>query len=385
MGRPAAHLPLALAAGMLVTGAAMSADAGAATTTQAIPAWVHALSFKGDFRYRNETIDQQLRDRRNRDRLRVRAGFTARVNDTVRAEVGLATSEDNDPRSSNVTLGASNSRKDIYFDLAYVEWQALPSLKLLGGKMKYPWQRPGTSTLFDGDLNPEGLAAAWQQGDVFASAFHYFLDERADASESTLQGAQFGWKPALGEGRLTLAAAWFDFHRVRARDPFHAGNPHGNTTTTTGCQGGAQSCLVHDYDLLEAFAEYSHPLAGRPLVVFADLITNQAAGSSEDTAWSAGVTWGRAADPRQWEVGYTFQEVQKDAVFAQFVDSDVGAGSTDHRAHVFRAAYAVAKNWILNATYQRAQTDLAVPVVIAGNPVRGRDYERLQLDLNFRF
>lgn len=388
MGRPATgHARrAALAAGMLVAGAAMSADAGAAVSGQAaIPAWVHGFSFKGDFRYRNATIDQQFLDRRNRDQLRVRASFTAKVNDTVRAEVGLATSEGNDPRSSNVTLGRANSRKDISFNLAYVEWQALPSLKLLGGKMQFPWQRPGGSAFFDGDLNPEGLAAAWQQGDFFASAFHYFLDERADASESTLQGGQFGWKPALGEGRLTLATAYFDFHRVRGRDPFHAGNPYGNTTTSIGCQGGVASCLAYDYDLIEAFAEYTHPWAGRPLALFADLITNDAAGNGLDVAWSAGVTWGRASDPRQWEVGYTFQQVDKDAVFGQFVDSDVGAGNTDHRAHVFRAAYVVAKNWILNATYQHAQTDLDVPVDIGGTLVRGRDYQRLQFDLNFRF
>lgn len=343
------------------------------------------IELQGDFRYRNETIDQQLLDRRNRDRLRVRASLTARVNDTVKAQVGLATSEGGDPRSSNVTLGRSSSRKDLYLDLAYVQWQALPSLALLGGKMKYPWQRASGSPLFDGDVNPEGLAATWQGGEFFASAFHHFIDERADASESTLQGAQAGWKPAVGEGQLVIAASYFDFRRVQGRDPFHGGNAFGNTTTTTGCQGGASSCLAHDFNLAGMLAEYTHPVAGRPLAVFADVVHNTAADHDEDLALAAGITYGRASEPRTWEVGYSFQRMQKDAMFGQFIDSDLGGGNTDHRAHLLRAGYAVASNWVINATWQIGETDLAVPAMVDGVPVRGRRYERLQLDLDFRF
>lgn len=349
------------------------------------PDWVRNIALKGDFRYRNETIEQQLLDRRNRDRLRVRAGLTAQVNDTVQAEIGLATSEGNDPRSSNVTLGRSSSRKDFYLDLAYVKWQPLQSLALLGGKMNYPWQRASGSVLFDGDVNPEGLAATWQGGGFFASAFHYFIDERADASESTLQGGQLGWKPAIGNGKLTLAAGYFDFHRVQGRNPFHGDSAFGNTTTTVGCQAGAANCLAQDFDLVEALAEYSHPVAGRPVTVFANFIRNTGADNGLDTAVAAGVTYGRAADARTWEVGYSFQRMEKDAVFGQFIDSDLGGGNTDHRAHLLRAGYAVASNWVINATWQIGETDLDVPALIGGVPVRGRNYERLQFDLNFRF
>src|SRR5690606_32297509 len=144
-----------------------------------------------------------------------RAGLIARVNDDVRIELGVASSEGNDPRSSNVTLGGASSRKDINLDLAYFEWRPISALKLRGGKMKYPWERAASSTLFDGDINPEGLAAVWQRGDFFASAFHHFLDERANASESTLQGGQLGWKPSLGAGGLTVAVGYSGAQRRR--------------------------------------------------------------------------------------------------------------------------------------------------------------------------
>jgi len=145
----------------------------------------NSFQWKGDFRYRNENIDQEYVANRNRDRIRVRTGFTARVNDTIRTEVELTTSEGADPRSPNQTLGTSgtaagpNARKNIYIDLAYAEWQPHPDWKFTFGKMKYPWVRPaGNTFFFDNDINPEGLAANWTHGNFFASTYYDILTER---------------------------------------------------------------------------------------------------------------------------------------------------------------------------------------------------------------
>ncbi len=100
----------------------------------------------------------------------------------------------------------------------------------------------------------------------------------------------------------------------------------------------------------------------------------------------AGLSWGRASDPRTWEVGYFYQVVEKDALFAQFIDSDFGAGNTDARGGVIKAAYAPARNWVINATYMINDTNVDVPTTVAGvGSVNSRGYNRLQLDLNFRY
>lgn len=370
-------------------GAAAAQPAPAAAPPAAssnLPSWVSSFTFKGDFRYRHEAIDQQLAARRERDRIRMRAGFVARVNERMRVELGLATSEGSDPRSSNQTLTGLNSRKDVYLDLAYVEWQALPALKVTAGKMKFPWQRPGQSVLFDSDVNPEGLAVAWSQGDFFGGGWYHFLQERSSDKESTMVGAQFGWKPSLGPGQLTLAASYFDLQGVRWRAPFHSGSAWGNSTTDTGCLAGAAICLANDYNLLETYAEYGLNVAGRPLALYVDHFTNQASGVVHDEAWSAGLLYGRASEPRSWELGYFYQSADKDSVFAHYTDSDFGAGNTDYRAHALRAGYAFARNWTLNLLLQLAETNFNEPVVISGvGPMRARDYDRLQVDMNFKF
>ncbi|MBK6672016.1 MAG: putative porin [Proteobacteria bacterium] len=351
-----------------------------------VPAWVPNFALKGDLRYRNENIDAEYAVGRNRDRVRVRAGFVAKVNDTITSELQLASAEGGDPRSSNQTLTGENTRKSIYIDLAYAEWKPHADWKLTAGKMKYPWARPGQSILFDGDINPEGLAVNFNHGPFFASSFFTNLEERSATGESTLFGGQVGWKQAIGTASLTLGASLFDFNSVQHRNPFFGGSSNGNTTTTVGCFPGQSPCLLNDYNLVEGFAEYSVPVAGRPLSLYADYIRNDAAVNSMDTAYSAGIQYGRASNPRTWEIGYFYQKVEKDSLNAQFVDSDFAGGNSDGKGGTFKAAYAFARNWTLNLTYFMNKTNIDVPVNVAGvGSVLDRDYKRLQVDMNFKY
>ncbi len=359
-----------------------------AVARSSVGSWVSSFTWRGDLRVRNEDIDQEYAAGRNRYRIRARAGFQAKANDTVRTELMLATTEGNDPRSSNQTLTGENSRKSISLDMAYVEWSPNAHWKLTAGKMRYPWVRPGQSILFDGDVNPEGLAVNFTQGTVFASVFYNLLEERGAAAESSMFGGQVGWRSGLGPGRATLGTSYFGFSGVQGRNPFHNNSSNGNSTTSTAanCVGGVAPCLTQDFGLWELFAEYSLTAGGRPLALYADYFNNGKADNGLDTAWSAGLSWGRASDPGTWEIGYFYQVQEKDALFAQFVDSDFGAGNTDSRGGVIKVAYAPARNWVINGTYMINETNVDAPATVAGlGPVYNRGYRRLQLDMNFRY
>jgi hypothetical protein len=369
----------------------------------AMGTWVQNFTWKGDFRYRNETIDQEFVGKRNRDRIRVRAGFVAKVNDTVKVELGLSSSEASvladgaDPRSSNQTLTNGNSRKGVYIDTAYAEWQPHSDWRFTAGKMKYPWVRPGLSVFFDGDVNPEGLAVNFAHGDFFASTFYNYLEERntvgtAASGESTMSGVQLGWKPMVGAGRATLGVSYFDMNSVQHRTPVYTG-ANGNTTTNSGCFNGTTGCLASDFNLMEAFAEWTATYAGRPLTVYADYVKNDGAvvnptaGKKLDTAYSVGASYGKASDPRTWEIGYYYADVEKDGLYGEYIDSDWGAGNTDAKGHTFKFGYAFAKGWTFNTTYFMNETNVDVGTTVSG--VTGtqfnRGYDRLQLDLNFKF
>ena len=156
--------------------------------------------WKGDFRVRNENIDQELAVERNRSRVRVRLGFDAEVNPTVKAGFQFATTESGDARSSNQTLGDVNSRKALDLDLAYVEWAPNAATKVTLGKMKQPLAMT-TSYFVDKDINPEGAALAFNHLATggFVNVAMFDLAERSTASDSTALAWQAGLRGKLND------------------------------------------------------------------------------------------------------------------------------------------------------------------------------------------
>ncbi len=382
------------------------------------------FSFAGDLRYRNESFDVQYVPRdRDRDRIRARLNANFRVNDTINGQIGFSTGAD-DPRSGNQSLDGQNSRKSFGLDVAYVTWAPNTKWKLTAGKQRYPWTR-SPSLFFDNDVNPEGVSVNFTQGNFFAGAFYDWLAERALSNsnvtnttntDSIMFGGQVGYRiPFSDSVRLTLAATYFDFDGVDAYNPLFGGSSFGNTTATATATGGpcarvvaaGTNCLLMDYNIAEVFADLTASVGGRPLRFFVDYAQNLEAEENPtardklDTAYSAGISYGAAnATKGTWEFGAMYQQIEKDALFGQFLDSDFGDGNTDTKGFVVRGGYTVARNWTVNATLFLNELANDVPqngIVVFNeatpapldtttiNGVFDRDYKRLQLDLNYRF
>jgi len=172
--------------------------------------WASKLKWKGDLRYRHEMIDEETRDQRNRQRIRARIGMEAKVSDSLKTYVGIATGDPEDPRSTNATLGGGNVRKNIALDYAYFDWAAFDNTTVSLGKMKYPFERlAGSQLFFDGDVNPEGGSIRYKADNgLFASGYGFWITERSSGSDAHAFGTQLGWKSSFG---LTLAAAYNDY------------------------------------------------------------------------------------------------------------------------------------------------------------------------------
>ncbi|MEO8017227.1 MAG: putative porin [Pseudomonadota bacterium] len=376
------------------------------------------LSFNGDLRYRNESFEVQYVDRnRQRDRIRARLNAMFRVNDTLTGQFAITTGS-TDPRSGNQTMDGQNARKDFDLDLAYVTWAPNAALKVTAGKQKYGWTRsPGL--FYDSDVNPEGISVNYATGNFFAATFYDWLAERALSfgnttattnTDSIMFGAQVGYKiPFSDSVKLTVAASYFNFDGVQGYNPLFGGSSFGNTTTTTGCSrtlAAGTACLLSDYDIMEVFGDLTTSVNGKPLRFFMDYAQNTAAevnptaGEKLDTAYSAGVSYGAASAVKgTWELGLLYQQVEKDALFGQLLDSDFGDGNTDTKGFALRGGYTVARNWTLNATLFLNDLSNDVPQSVTvfneGTPapydttvingIFDRDYKRLQLDLNFKF
>lgn len=362
-------------------------------TLQQKLAWALNTQIKGDVRVRHETIDIEgkLPKERDKDRQRIRAriGAFTQVNPEVEAGIQVASGNTADRRSTNQDLDASGGanavnsfdKKELWLDLTYIDYHplAVPGLKVFGGKMKQPWVSLG-DTIWDGDINPEGIAGTysrkWGATELFGSAGVFILKNNVDG-----EGNQFRHDLGLNSGQMGVR--FFpgdDFKVTLGGSIYHYANDEDapaaglgalalNGNTTTGFQ------------LYEGFGQIDVLGLPLPLSVYGQVVTNadaNGAKSDQDLAWLVGVL------TRLWDIGidYNYRDVQRNAVVGAFTDSDFASGFTASRGHKLKLKYDIAKNFSVGATYfltKSDASDTSVPFELDA------DTNTLQVDLEAKF
>jgi hypothetical protein len=94
-----------------------------------------------------------------------------------------------------------------------------------------------------------------------------------------------------------------------------------------------------------------------------------------DTGYLAGFKVGKAKDPGSWDFRYHYREVEADALFGAFSDSDFIGGGTDGKGHELNFGYQIAKGWKFGVSYFMNDKGLE----------EEKDFERVQVDLKFKF
>jgi hypothetical protein len=354
--------------------------------------WASKVAFSGDLRYRYEMISDETLSNgvraadRYRERIRARLYATARATDDITIGIGIATTENGDPRSSMQSLTGSFSRKSFDLDLAFFDWKFATWGHLIGGKMKQPFVKPGQTLFWDNDINPEGLAVGFERGVLFGSVYNYWLNEASGpqpsrTADTMLHGLQIGTRLPIGQNTLLLAAHYYDLSAGQGYAPFYNGNPNGNSTDTLVNGTSTTAVLRYDFQVINLSAEFNAMLGRWPLQFWADVARNQDP-DDLNMAWAAGVVLGKASAYRTWEFAASYNVIEKDALFGQVIDSDFAAGVTDTKGWLLRAGYAPLRNWAINATYHFSERNVDV-ANSAGQT--GVDYDRLQLDFNVRF
>lgn len=332
--------------------------------------WADRITLKGDIRLRYEAIDEQGQENRNRARFRTRFGLTAQATSDVKVILQLASGGD-DPVSTNQSFDDGFSTKDIGIDLAYVDWAAADGLNVYGGKMKNPLFRAGGAPLiWDGDLNPEGVAAKYSRGILFGSLGLFTAEERSSSDDSLLSALQAGVKTEFGRDvTLTAGVGYFAYSDTIGNSPFYNGSANGNSVDTNGD-------YIHDYKNTEIFAQLDTALRDWKLQVFAHATRNNEV-SEQDTAYAFGALIGGDKGRGRLELSWTYQDIEADAIIGTFSDSDFGGGGTDSSGHILKGSYALSKSVGLAATYFINEIDRFQGIE--------HDYSRLQLDVEFKF
>jgi hypothetical protein len=357
-----------------------------------IPSWVEKVKLSGDLRVRYEHIDDDRKDDdRNRGRIRARLKASAALSDELDVAIRLSTgsevdadgSAEGDPVSGNQTFDNAWSMKNIWVSQAYADWHPamVEGLHVLGGKVGHPFIVPVDSELiWDSDVNPEGGVITYHREmepvELFANAYGFYVIENSSDADPALWGAQgalkFNFETFDNSAHAMAGVSYYDFTHIEGEAPLVDGDSFGNTLV-----GGLYE---EDFNLFNIFGEVGFKVAAFdqefPITVFGDWVQNSEA-SDEDTGYSFGVKLGKAKKPGQWDIRYLYKDIEQNAVFGTFTDSDFGGGGTDAEGHEINLKYVLAKNWSLGVSYFMNDVD------VEAEPEE--DYERIQVDLGFKF
>ncbi len=343
--------------------------------------WTQKVKVTGDLRYRYESIDEEGKTKRQRDRIRTRLGLNAVVTPELSLGFRLATGSP-DPISTNQTLSDSFSRKSLDLDLAFFDYHDVAgSFRLVGGKMNNPFFAPAGGKgqlIWDGDLTPEGVALqlSGTKGSVkpFFNAANFWVAERSDKSDTKMLGAQAGLKGTFTKGSWTIGGSYFDYSNISGMPTLvDLKKGFGNSVTK---DADNNTFYANDYKMLEAFAEitFKGPGIKKPISFYGDWVKNQDA-PANDTAWQIGVSYGETKAAHDWQLAWDYKRVEKDAVLGALTDSDFAGGGTDGKGHRFGFTYQITSAASAALTYLLNDKGLGDP----------KDYRRLQLDFNFKF
>lgn len=303
-----------------------------------------SIQWSGDIRLRHDirTSDEVINGSPHQQRLAFRLGGKTSVNDSTDVEFRFATGTGR--TSVNQTMGQTSSSNsgflnlDFRLDRAYFDWHGWSGLNFLGGRIKNTYSNPGRNDLqFDSDLNFDGWAALYRSEGTalqpFLSAHYYWINKSTASSvrDVTLQSVQAGLK-GIGESLdWSVSAGFFHYDHIQ-------GAPVIGTARGNRVSAGA---YLEAFRVAQFGAETSLSLADRPLVFFADILSNLAA-HADKNAYIAGVRYGDQKKVGYYQFSYDYRRIEQDALVGAFTDSNtLGANS---RAHRVRVCYVPAEN-----------------------------------------
>lgn len=334
-----------------------------------VPESARNWKWGGDIRLRNEYRNQEGTGTNvNRQRIRFRYGFEAKINDQLKAKARIATGSASDPISTNQTFGGSSTsggsflKKDIFLDTAQLtytpEVPGIDKVEIRGGIIENPFWAP-SPIVYDGDLGFDGAAVRVSQAlgpvEFFTNAGVFAVDseETETASLWSLQGGasvkpfEDAEEPFLGKMKVTSALAYHDYRNVGKAST-------AGTDIVAGQSRNSET--LEDFDLLNANMELASVVAEIPVAVYGDWVRNIAKNVGEDKdGVQLGLKVNKAKTPwnvkEGWEAGYFWQQLDMDATFDEFTDSDFNGGGTNNQGHAFFVTLATLKNSTFGVRY----------------------------------
>lgn len=368
-----------------------------------MPDWVSSLKINGDFRGRFDHIaidnGPTLPKVQDRDRFRYRArlGVTASMYEDFEVGVRLSSGEaygttpafGGSPFSGNTTLNNDGSRKFVFLDLAYVRYTPAKWADVQIGKMVNQfWVSP---MVMSPDYDPEGAQEKFtlpinDKQSINLTAGQWVLNENNPGRDVYFLGEQLDWTakwtPKISS-RLGVMTYTFANQSAMASSietfagSFNNGTPlSGTAAQPNGLTYGAQDFtpVIGRAELtyaLESFpifkgefpitfaAEYAvNPDADGHITLANGTKTPQPYGGKQNEAYNLGVTFGSSKLKHNWQIGYTYKNIETASLWRGLMDDNFGyngRGGADVRGHLVAASWRMATPLLAQVQYFNTQ------------------------------
>jgi len=336
------------------------------------------VHFKGDLRLRYESIERDDKDNKYRNRYRLRLGAKVDLVDNLQFEVGMRSGFAN-PTSGNQTFFKDQALSDYFFQslrfnilgLAYKSDNSTYKV----GRQPYMMYRPIKSQLvWDNDVSMNGVNYQYNDDTkiITVGANQPTLEEASEAEDDVnLFIAQYVHKTKLESAKLNLGTGIYYYDGFKGNTRIF-GSSKGNTVV--------DGRYVNDYHVVEGFGELQFKdVFGKPFKVAAGVVYNFAA-DDNNFGYDVSFQLGKAKKVNDWQVKYSYTDLEDDATLGAYSDSDNFGGGTAASGHAIRAKYKAGKNLYLAGNF-------FFNTLYASKSKTGveADYERVQLDMIYKF
>lgn len=373
------------------------------------------IRIAGDARVRYEVRTGELatgdHQERGRFRYRLRTALSTKLPNNWAFGVRLETSSSS--RSTNVTMGDdggpfAKNNDGLFVGQIFATWTPTPQWTFTAGRMPHPLVT--TSLVWDGDINPEGLAERYKRRDG-QNEFSVTLGQFVYGSSGN-QNVYGGTAGAAGTKDLFLTAWQGGYKRYLEGTTtffqiapvlylYHNTDQNANPAAFNRVFSPTNAAAVNNLVILEVPFEYAlKAKSGVPLRAFADVAINfdgkqraakfgRADLDGENKAWQAGFQYGKAAKAGEWDARVFYQSIGAFSLDANLVDSDLFDSRTNLRGWAFGGNYALGSATQFSLTLASARRKNGSVIAPGSGDVGANNaldrYWLLQTDLNIKF
>ena len=309
--------------------------------------WTDRFDVIGDLRLRYEGFSKTGSyddDRRDRVRIRLRAGFEATVTDHIAVGLEMRNGDPADPVSNNTSFDGGFQFKEFNLAEGYLKTRPSDAFGLIAGKFDAGHWWTVSDFQWDDDVTVEGLMTNTRLvsgGGAFRNldlvAYGYLLEEQKSGPDAVLYGGQLRSDFRLGEHDTLKLGAGFDAWKNPQQlvDLTLSGKLKGNRVTNLLDEDNR---LISDFEILNLFARYTNSTVERwPVKLTLFYYKNLGArglGADNDTGYFGRIQVGDFKEKWRLALRYSYYYSEPDALFYVFTQSDTGRGS-DAEAHRF--------------------------------------------------